>query len=217
MAPDLTKYPAELKDVKYTWGKMQPLVRGGHGIYISSKTKDPDLAWKVIEGFVTDELHEAVYWGKEGETYTVQNGKRIPMPDKISDPSRAWALHLGIIMGFEEGIDVKKSIVEQNIGPIYNQVIGNLEQSAGHAKKAGFPFTMFYVASDASRNKAVESREFISTATAEAIMGKITMQQFDERVKEFTSKYGFIYEEMTKFINDNKDDLRKKGVVEVDW
>ncbi|WP_127584695.1 extracellular solute-binding protein [Paenibacillus koleovorans] len=217
MAPSLTKYPAELKDVKYTWGKMLNPIRGGHSLLISSKTKDPDLAWKVIEGFAAQNLHEAIYWGKEGETFSTQNGKRVPIVDKINDPSRAWALHLGVIMGFEEGIEIKKTIVEQNIGKVYGQVSTNLDKVAGEAKKGGYPLTAFYVPSDAAKNKAVESREFISKTTAEAIMGKITMQQFDERVKEFVSKYGFMYDEMTKYINDNKDALRKKGVVEVDW
>jgi HJR/Mrr/RecB family endonuclease len=43
-------------------------------------------------------------------------------------------------------------------------------------------------------------------------MGKITPAAFDAKVTEFQKTYGFIYDEATKWIADNKADLVKKGV-----
>ncbi|MFC5648193.1 extracellular solute-binding protein [Paenibacillus solisilvae] len=213
-APALKQYPT---DPKYVWpNKSLPI--NTHGIYISSSSKNPDQAWKVIEGFASDQLKEDIFWGKEGDTYTVKDGVRIPNAEKLADPNRTWSLQLAILFGFVDGQDVKSALAKQVMGPEYSKFVNDSIQPIGDmATKKGYLLSGFFKASNEADKKTPESRQFITQATVEAIMGKITMEEFDQRVAQFKQKYGFIYDEMTKFMNDNKDDLRKKGVVEVDW
>ncbi|GAA3403730.1 hypothetical protein GCM10020370_20480 [Paenibacillus hodogayensis] len=220
-APPLKKYPSVLKDPKYTYSQLS-LPINSHGLYISSKTKDRDRAWKVIEGFATEQLREAIFWGKEGETYTAKDGKRSPIVEKLNDPSRSWSLQLALIPGYTAGREVGDATVEQVLGADYTKtILDSMKAVADQAAKAGLGFWNFEQfpkdVADQVDKKGPEANDFISKATVEAIMGKITMRQFDDRVKEFTEKYGFIFDEHTKYITAHKDELRKKGVMEVEW
>lgn len=216
-APPLTTYPSVLADPKYAMpSKALPI--NGHGLYIAASAKDPDRAWKVIEGFASDQLHEAIFWGKEGDTYTVQDGKRIPNAEKLAAEDRRWVLQLAIIFGFVDGQDVKLATAEQIMGKDYLKFVTDSLQPLGQAaEKTGYALSNFVHLSDEASKKASEMRQFITKSTVEAIMGKIAMSEFDQRVKEFHQKYGFIYDEYTKYLKEHKDELLKKGVVEAGW
>jgi len=216
-AKPLSKYPDVVADPKYTYGKKSaPIIF--HGVYVSSSCKNPDRAWRVIEGFASDELYEAIFWGKEGSEYVVKDGKRIPDANKLLDPQRYWSLHLVIIFGFTAGQDSKLAQQEQVLGTEYfNQVYESVKAIEAQAEEAGVSLFSFMPKIDAVDAKLAESQSFISNATAQAIMGQITMEEFDKKVEEFKQKYGFIGEEYTKWMNENKDQLRKWGVKEVDW
>lgn len=211
-APPLKILPPEVKDRKYT----EPFRGTGindHGIYISSKSKNPDRAWKVIEGFASPELWEAIFWGREGQEYKIENGKRVPIPEKINDSSRAWSLHLALIFGTTDGQDIKKATAELAIGKEYSDMVYKaIEPWDAMAKKNGVSPTSYVMLSEEARKLATGIRPFISQATVEAIMGKITWEQFDGRVKEFEQKFGSYYDEITKKVNDNKAEYIKKGV-----
>ncbi|GGD52431.1 hypothetical protein GCM10010911_07470 [Paenibacillus nasutitermitis] len=214
MAPPLTEYPT---DAKYVWPyKNMPI--SGHGVYISTSSKNPDRAWKVIEGFASDALKEAVYWGTEGETYTVKDGKRIPDAAKLGDKNRAWTLGLMIIHGFVTGQDVKQALSTQIMGPDYAKVVYDSQiPIAELAEQKGYALSNFFRASDEASKKAAEEKQFITKTTVEAIMGRISMDEFDKQVAVYHDKYGFMYDEMTTYLNDNKDELLKKGVIEAGW
>ncbi|WP_308639487.1 extracellular solute-binding protein [Paenibacillus silvisoli] len=216
-APPLKTYPSVLKDPKYAQPyKGYPII--DHGLYISSSTKDPDRAWKVIEAFASDDLYNAIFWGKEGDTYTTTDGKRVINADKLSSPDRYWSLHLAFIFGFASGQDVKKALAEQILGPDYSaKVYDSLQMVAEEAEKNGFAGFPGMALSEEATNKLGEVNAFISQATFEAIMGKISMEQFDKKVEQFKEKYGFIYEEETKYMNEHKAELLAKGDLQVNW
>lgn len=212
-APPLTTYPKELQDPIYAQAFMGSGI-GIHGLYISSKCKSPDRAWKVIEGFALDELYEAVFWGKEGQEYTVQDGKRIPDPEKLRDPSRAWSTHLALVFGFTAGQDVKKAVGELGCGKEYSDMVwDSINVIDQMTRKNGVSPLLFTTYSEEVTKKSAESQNFITQATVEAIVGKITMEQFDQRVKEYQDKYGFIADEDTKYIAEHKAELEKMGVI----
>lgn len=218
IAPPLKKYPAVLKDIKYVQPKKQYPINT-HGIYISAKTKDKDRAWKVIEGFASDKLHDAIFWGKEGEDFKVEDGKKIPIDGKgLSDPNRRYALSLALIFGFndrkEPSIAAAQKVMDKNE---FQRRIDGMKILEDTAQATGLALESFVTLSTDASSKKAESNQFISTATIEAIMGKITMQQFDQRVDEYKKKYGFIYDEYTKYMNANKDQLKKLGVKEIEW
>lgn len=216
-APPLKTYPSVVKDAKYTRPyRWMPIA--GHGVYISAKSKDPERAWKAIEGFASDELHEAIFWGKEGETYNVKDGKRVPIAEKLSDKSRSWSLHLAFIFGFADGMDVTKAQAEMVRDPKeLERMSGAMEMLNDQAMETGIGLDNFIVLSDEAAKKRPDEVKFISKATVEAIMGKITMQEFDQRVQEFQKKFGFIYDEYTKYLTEHKNELLKAGVKEAGW
>ncbi|MFK7691978.1 extracellular solute-binding protein [Paenibacillus sp. HJGM_3] len=218
IAPPLKKYPAVLKDTKYVQPK-RAFPINSHGIYISAKTKDKDRAWKVIEGFATDKLHDAIFWGKEGEDFKVENGKKTPVDGKgLSDPARRYALSLALIFGFndrkEPSIAAAANVMDKNE---FQRRMDGMKMLEDAALATGLSLESFVTLPAEASSKKTESNQFISTATVEAIMGKITMQQFDQRVEEYKKKYGFIYDEYTKYMNANKDQLKKLGVKEIEW
>jgi hypothetical protein len=58
----------------------------------------------------------------------------------------------------------------------------------------------------------------ISSFTVEAIMGKITMEEFDKRIKAWETKYrDVIYGPMQQFLDKNKAELLKNGVLHAGW
>jgi len=66
--------------------------------------------------------------------------------------------------------------------------------------------------------KNAEIMQAINKFTVEAIMGRITMEQFDQAVKDWEKKYrAFKYDPLQKYIDENKDYLRQMGVKMVDW
>jgi|GEM_PF-801742 len=224
-APPLANPPAVLKDPKYAEPR-RGFPISLHGLYIPASTKDPDRAFKVIEGFASDELRDAIFWGAEGEgvTYNTVDGKRVPT-DKIGPGTPDyWSLHLALIFGFVDGQEPKMAGHLTALGDeYYKEVYDSIAAIDQLAKKNG-------VGDDGQGNlpgyspqgdavlKLSESRTEISGFTVEAIMGRITMEQLDQKVKAWESKYrDVIYGPMQQYLDANKDDLIKNGVLQAGW
>lgn len=217
-APPLKKYPSVLADPKYaTVGLGSPIQT--HGLYISSTAKDKDRAWDVIEAFASEELKEAVFWGKEGETYTVKDGKRVPIPEKLGAKERTWARHLMFIFGFTDGQDAQNATYELQIGqPLFNQIRESMSVLQNEAQKIGLGSLPMYSEPDDVLKKNSEIMQAINKFTTEAIMGRITMEQFDQEVQAWEKKYRALkYDPIQKYIDENKDKLRELGYKMVDW
>lgn len=219
-APPLKQYPDVLQDEKYAQPQIGlPIIT--HGLYISSDSKNPDEAWKVIEAFASDELYEAIFWGYEGEgvTYNTVDGQRVPT-DKIGAGAEDyWSLHLALVFGFLEGQDAKVASQRVALGEEYlNEVYDSIEAMDTLAKNNGVGDLPGYVAPEAAVLKASESRAAINSFTVEAIMGRITMEQFDERVKQWEAQYrDVIYGPMQAYLDENKDMLISQGVKHAGW
>lgn len=217
-APPLKKYPSVLSDPKYaTVGLGSPI--STHGLYISSKAKDKDRAWDVIEAFAAEELKEAIFWGKEGETYTVKDGKRTPIPEKLGAKERTWSRNLALLFGFTDGQDAQNATYELQIGtPLFKQIQDSMKVLATEAQKIGLAGLPNFAESDDVLKKNSEMMQAINKFTSEAIMGRITMAQFDQEIKAWETKYRALkYDPIQKFIDSNKDSLRSLGYKMVDW
>lgn len=219
-APPLKEYPKVLKDKKYAEPKMGlPIIT--HGLYISSSSKHPDEAWKVIEAFASDELYESIFWGYEGEgvTYNTVDGKRVPT-DKIGPGTEDyWSLHLALVFGFLEGQDAKVASHRLALGDKYtDEVYNSIYAMDQIARENGIGELPGYVAPDEAVLKASEARLAINSFTVEAIMGKITMEQSDQRVKQWEAQFrDVIYGPMQKYLDENKEMLIRQGVKHAGW
>ncbi len=224
-APPLKKPPAVLKDAKYAEPKRGFPIQL-HGLYIPTSTKDKDKAFKVIEAFASDELHEAIFWGYEGEgvTYNTVDGKRVPT-DKIGPGTPDyWSLHLALIFGFVDGQEAKQASHLKSLGKDYNkEVYDSIAAIDKLAKKNGIGdnglgYLPGYAPQGDALLKLPDSRMDISSFTVEAIMGKITMEEFDKRIKAWETKYrDMIYGPMQQFLDKNKAELLKNGVLHAGW
>ncbi|GGD72834.1 extracellular solute-binding protein [Paenibacillus nasutitermitis] len=215
-APPLKESPT---DLKYTIGG-QGIPISTHGLYISASSKDKDRAWKVIEAFASDELREAIFWGKENETYTVKDGMRVPIADKIGAKERTWLKSLAFIYGFTDGQDAQLAINEQLIGDsaYFNEVQASIKKLGEEAANVGLSSPIGYVEPEEVGKKTPEIIQAINKFTVEAIMGRISMEQFDKEVKAWEQKYRkFKYDPLQKFIDENKDQQIALGYQMAGW
>lgn len=218
-APPISTFPDVVKDVRYT-ESFKGLPISGHGLYIPSTSTNPEAAWRTIEALASDEFYSALWYGFEGEHYTVVNGEKVFDFDKLADPAINWKLHLNFVFGFTAGQEVSKaknmSILGEELGA---KTYASLQPYADQAEKNGvFALNITNAKiSDEAKQKLPELPEFISKATIEAIMSRISMEEFDQRVAEFQTQYAFIYDEKTKAYADNKDQLASMGVNILDF
>ncbi|MFK7695009.1 extracellular solute-binding protein [Paenibacillus sp. HJGM_3] len=219
-APELKKYPQELADPKYTYTGLAAPAHPTFGMYISSQAKDPDRVWRVIEAFASPELREAIFWGQEGDTYTVKDGKRIPNAEKLADPNRRWVKNLALLFGYTDGQEVTRATQDLQIAdPAYIQRFYDSQKPlAQRAEKAGYTTFTGYVEPDDALKKTSEIKQEINRFTTAAIIGKISMEEFDREVKEWERKYRSLkYDPLQKYMDANKESLRKEGFKMVDW
>lgn len=213
VAPPLKKYPSVVKDPKYTEPFSDSPI-SDHGMFISSSCKEPDRAWKVIEGFACDELFERIFWGWEGETYKIENGKKIPDIDALMDLEKhRWGLAYATIFGFNNGQEVSEVGAVTSLGEeFFNKVKNNILPVDKVARNNGISPLAYVQLSEDAVKKSAEAADMAFAIATEYVMGRIDSSQYDERVSEWTKNYGFIYEEMTEYILENKEELESKGV-----
>jgi putative aldouronate transport system substrate-binding protein len=222
VAPELSKFPASVKDVRTTYPYLETPIYG-HRVAISVQSKHPDRAWKVIEGCASDKFVDAANWGQEGVHYNVVDGKKVPVISMIykrdnADPkSHNWVAGHSLIVG-QQFNDAYIGIQEQQMGKdLYDKILATTMWPREKAKVRGTYFMSFIPPIAGVSEKTSEANAFISTATMEAVTGAITMDQFAAKQKEYEQKYGFITEAYDKYVQANKADLRRKGVKEIDW
>lgn len=219
LAPPITKFPDAVQDVRYTESFMRVMI-SDHGLYIPSTTSNREAAWRTIEALASDELYEALWYGFEGEQYTTVNGKMELDFDKLSDPAFRWSHHLNFIFGWWGGPEVTEAKNMKLLGEDYGkEVYDSLQPLAAQAEKNGI-FALDLTnnnISDEAKTKLPEIMDYISKATIEAIMSRISMEEFDAKVAEFQRQYASVYDEKTKAYADAKDELGPKGVKILDF
>lgn len=218
IAPPLTKYPDVLKDRKYAiTGLGAPIT--AHGLYISSKTKDPDRAFRVIEAFANEKLKDAIFWGNEGETYTVKDGKRAANPAKMSAEDHIWKRQYAFVFGYTDGQDAQSANYEAQLSKeVYTQLSNDVKTIGKAAGEIGLDKMPGYTDPEDVQKKNAEIMQAINKFTTEAIMGRITMEQLDAEIGKWETKYrSFKYDPMQKFLDANKEQLLKNGFKKAGW
>ena len=225
--PPLDEFPEALTDTRYmkdtsiSYGvDIFPI--SSHRTGITSAAKDPDRAWRVLEAFASDALWDIISWGREGKEYTVEDGTRVAtdrlyLRDIDDADSHYWTLHLGIISGFWP--TQVKYAVQAGRHPLEWQRA--YDSAAWLIAKdrdvVGLNYLSFVPTDPDVSKKAGEVNHFISGAIAKAISGQITLEEFDEEVAKFQQEFGFIYDYHTRYVQENKDELRARNVKMVDW
>lgn len=220
--PELETYPDVVSDEIYTKAFNMPPC-GIHGLYISSSCKNPDLAWKVIEAFASEELRELVTWGEEGVQHTVENGKKIPNAEAIAADDHKFGLHFTtVIWGPGGNLEAQDAIAEERMGEErYKLHKESEERVAAEAQERGYALIDVFrytggllIKPDRIKEKEAEIDRYTAEATVNAITGQISMEEFDQRVENYKTQYAFVDEEWTKALQENKDFLISVGCKE---
>lgn len=86
------RFPVVLKPgIKAAWNAPTGF-RGGYGVGITVSAKDPLRILKFLDYLASDEGQVLINWGVQGQTYTVDKGKRVFLPEylkmKTDDPGQ---------------------------------------------------------------------------------------------------------------------------------
>ncbi|MDF2648938.1 MAG: hypothetical protein K0Q73_4743, partial [Paenibacillus sp.] len=217
-APPLTKYPSVLKDRKYAIaGQGSPI--SGHGLYIPTSNKNPDRTFRVIEALASEKLKDAMFWGDEGDTYTVKDGKKVANPDKMSAEEHTWKRQYAFILGYTDGQDAQNANFEAKLGKeVYTQISNDMKVLAKEAEAIGLAGMPGYAEPADVLKKNAEIMQAINKFTTEAIMGRITMAEMDTAILAWEKNFRALkYDPIQKHLDANKDALIKSGFKKAGW
>ncbi|BCZ44160.1 ABC transporter substrate-binding protein [Clostridium gelidum] len=124
---------------------------GGHGIGVSSTSKNKDRAFEFLNWMASDEAQVLVNWGIEGKHYKVENGKRVMLPEvqKQRNSDKDFKKKTGIgqyIYPFPQrgdgAVDATGNSYSMNTLDIYvsNYNKGEKDTLAGYGKKSFVDF-----------------------------------------------------------------------------
>jgi len=218
VAPPLTTNPAVLKDRKYAMGGVGlPITT--HGMYIPTSNKNPDRTFKVIEGFAQEQLKDKIFWGDEGNTYTMKDGKRVADPAKMSAEDHAWKRQFAFLFGYTDGQDAQNANFEAQLGKeIFTNIQNGMKVMQKEAEAIGLAGMIGYAEPDEVLKKNAEIMQAINKFTSEYIMSRISEQEFNAAIVDWEKKYRSLkYDPLQKFLDANKDDLIKKGYKKAGW
>lgn len=206
MAAPLKEFPAEVRYPEVAYGTPSTGI-ASHGLFISARCKTPDRAWDVIEALASEEVRDFCVWGKEGETFEMKDGERVPLPERASLPADdpkffGWQRQFLVIWGFWErdiyNFETAK-LKDAEYAQEQKASIQPIVEASSKVKKT--PLVLPYTRSENASRKLAESKATMSTTTINYIMGRISDADFDKAIADWEKTYGFIAEEQTEFIN----------------
>ncbi len=196
-------------------------VVGNQGIAISSQTQSPDAAARVIEAFLSDEVLDLVTNGREGIEYTVENGEKVFDATAYSDSN--WRNVYGVMFSYNplDKIKVKgelsiaamketdefkeayKAEYEKAFDDLYNAEYGKI----GYAPVAVAGTTMetLIPLSSEANSKTKEAIAEQQSILLKAIMGEISMDEFDQQRQSLVEKYQSITDEFNEKLPECKE------------
>ncbi len=216
--PQLEEYPDVVSDTRYTVMASRPMI-ADHGLYITTASEDPDGAFRLIEAFSSEEFYEKIYIGEEGIDYEMVDGEKKYL-EAYMTPERRWVRAYGFMFSYTEGdgIIYNDTYADKWGADTYQMVIDNItETTAKSNSERGVDLNWVLPVIDGVTEKVGEANAFISEVVTKTVMGEMTSEEYDAKVAEYESLYGYMADEYQAYVDANKDLLRSKGVMEVDW
>jgi len=178
-------------------GSFYPL--GGHCVAISSKTdeKKQTTICRFLEALADKDLLDVCVWGREGTEYTVSNGERLVNND--AHQATVWRLAYQFFRSYYysesmgQRITSSKAIMTSEQKKLYDveytKGLKTLQDAFSKNPPTG-PGN--FVSLPDLAPKLAEASEKAHEIVYKAIMGEITMDQYDIEVKAYLEKYQFI-------------------------
>ena len=207
MAAPLTEFPAETRYPEVAYGtKTNGLT--GHALYISSKCKNPDRAFDVLEVLASEEFRDLCAWGTEGYSYKMEGDEKVPIPEvtklDAADPKVfRWQRQFLLIWGFPSSRPYDEAVAQLADKEFADEQIESTSKIDEIVDKLFIApgSTPGYVASEDVTRKKADSAAQMSTITCNYIMGKMSEADFDKAVADWQAEFGFIADEMTEYVN----------------
>lgn len=191
------------------------------GIAISSQTKDPDAAVRVIEAFLSDEVMDLITNGREGIEYKVENGEKVFDPVAYADSN--WRNVYGIMFGYNplDKIKVKgglsiaamketdsfKEAYEADYEKAFDAVYAAEYGKIGYTPVAlaGTTMETLIPLSNETNGLSKEAIAEQQSILLKAIMGEITMEQFNQQREALVQKYQNVTDEFNQKLPECKE------------
>jgi ABC-type glycerol-3-phosphate transport system substrate-binding protein len=182
----------------------------GHCLSISAKTKEKAGAIRLSEALVSDQTKLLSSWGREGIEYTVVNGvKKLDLAKgKEADYRRIYAnMWVGASTDHVQVLlETKMGDVEEARRAAYRAAVDAgakvaYEQAAKVPSVTYANFVDSQLPADTISRRA-ESYELSKTIIIKAIVGEITMAEYDAQAADFLKKYQFITDSYNTVLKD---------------
>lgn len=187
-----------------------PAPIGSHGLAINSKCKNINAAFRVLEAFLSDEVKNMAAWGREGIEYTVKDGKKVLNIDAAVKTS--WRNIYGFMNTFwyPEAVQAKAEQFRPNItGNVdaffeeYNKGI-QIRDKEVYSKEPDYAAAMMVISPDIKSAEKEALAQSISIVV-KAIVGEISMDEYDKQVKDYLNKYKKVTDEYNRAYTEYKN------------
>jgi len=190
-------------DPELAYWSFSPL--GWHILSISSKCANVDAAVRVIEAFLDYETCKQISWGREGIEYFVRaDGSKLVDTEASAKTYYRNAYTFMRQYWYQEGMDVRMTTVlptmdaEQasKFREAWKKGIEIRNKESAIAPLIGPSNFVPTIAEHAP--KSSEAREESKTIMYKAVMGEISMEEYDRQVEAWLQKYKYITDDYTK-------------------
>ncbi|NLC67451.1 MAG: extracellular solute-binding protein [Clostridiaceae bacterium] len=198
---------AEGVDPKLAYWAFSPL--GWHIVSISSKSQNPDAAVRVIETLLDYDICKQISWGREGIEYYVRpDGTRLVDTEASSKTYYRNAYTFMRQYWYQEGMDVRMATVLPTLDATQASKFREAWQKGieiRNKESAMVPIitpASFIPTIAELAPKMDEAREESKVIMYKAVMGEISMEEYDIQVNAWLQKYKYIADEYTKELQE---------------
>ena len=182
---------------------------GGHCAAISSKTKAKDAVVRLIEVLVSEEVGELYSWGVEGVDFTEKDGVKTVTSTSTETTYRTmygFMFTFAHISAMDAFIANSISVVDPSIKDKYTTVFKkNAENLYASAQSVpAIRASSFVKLSDEDMSRVTEAGELAKSIIMKAIVGEMSLDEYDTQVAAFLEKYKSITEAYNTALADVK-------------
>lgn len=204
-------------DPELAYWSFSPL--GWHIVSISSKCTNVDAAVRVIEAFLDYDTCSQMAWGREGIEYYVRpDGSRLVDVQASQKTYYRNAYNFMRQYWFQEAMDVRMATVLPTMDAAQADKFSKAwDKGITIRNKESAMVPMLTSASFVSTisdhvPKSSEAREESKAIMYKAVMGEISMDEYDNQVKAWLQKYKYITDDYTKSLEKV---IQERGTVKV--
>lgn len=190
-----------------------PSINGAHNVAISAKAADMDACVRFVETMLSDEVADLFVYGIEGVDYKVEDGQKVLLP-AASDHS--YRLLYGFMRGYNSRASIDNLITQglfklKNVNP--NIDTNEIRQKIKEGTEAIYAAAKSIPSVNASdfanldekfTNRKNEAKELASAIILKAILGEITMEEYDAQVTAFLKTYQPVTDEYNRLLAEVK-------------